>query len=202
MTSTDTEIQELYNKIKNYKSIIVKKKECIKNICICDEINNIRRKDPIPLTEELDSFLKIILSIKLNLKSNPYKYDTPFSKFRDYEDDPIWGDLDYQIVFINDGIRLFMTRDMVSKISILNSILLDKNGSDKPIRLKHIDARLGKLFNGPYLYITKLPLESLIFNKPPNGYSVRAMRINNEPNLTSYFKYENVAEAIYNDMWY
>ena len=201
MSSKDPEIQELYDHIRNYKPIIVKQCEC--DTCsdhgINHTIDNIRKEESVPTTRELDIFLKTILSIKSEFKSNPYKYDTPISKFRIHEDN-FWGDLDYHIVFINDGIRISMTKDMVSKLAILNSILLEENGCDKPLRLRHLVSSLCKIVKGPRLYITRIPLESLIFNKPTENYNVKK-RVDNKK-LTTYFRYSNVAEAIYNDIWY
>ena len=56
------------------------------------------------------------------------------------------------------------------------------------------------------LYITKLPLGSLIFDKPPENWNVRQTRdcaaTANSLRLKSYFKYNTVEEALINIEWY
>ena len=43
---------------------------------------------------------------------------------------------------------------MIKKIPILNTILLENKGSDKPLTIKFKDYKINKILDGPILYIT------------------------------------------------
>ena len=98
-----------------------------------------------------------------------------------------------------------MTRDMIKKIPILKSILLNENGNDKPLRLNYIDMKLNKEFKGPIMFITKLEPHSLVFSKPPNDYQMNIDRKNNNREINfkeKWFKYDNLAECLMHRNWY
>ena len=67
------------------------------------------------------------------------------------------------------------------------------------------NALMKKNEKGPILYITKLPLDSLIFDEPSEDWNVRRLAdysAAENPSLTRYFKYNNVEEALVNMEWY
>ena len=108
------------------------------------------------------------------------------------------------IIFIDRGISIIMTNDMIHKIPILRSIIIDGNGSDKPLRLKGSYDQ--QIIGGPLLYITKLPLDSLLFDIPGKDYDVKRYNSANygipDATLEKYFMYDNVEEALVNYKWY
>ena len=77
--------------------------------------------------------------------------------------------------------------------------LLKKNGFDKPLRLTHIDEKNFQTYEGPYLFITKLPLHGLIFNQPDSDFNVE-LHNRDRRNLSEigYFKFKNLEEAVLN----
>ena len=107
-------------------------------------------------------------------------------------------------MFIDRGITIVMTNDMIDKIPILRSIIIDGNGSDKPLRLKGSYDQ--QIIGGPLLYITKLPLDSLLFDIPGKDYDVKRYNSANygipDATLEKYFMYDNVEEALVNYKWY
>ena len=182
MTSKDKEIQYLYDKIKSF--------------------------DPFIDWSTLNQRLITLLSIENKFKSDSLCWGSPLKKIQ--PNDLTFGTFNYQIVFFEYGIRISMTRDMIKKIGILNSIILEGNGSDKPLRLKYLDNDENELdgrktHDGPYLYLTKLPMNSLLFNEPPASYNVMSIRGSLEPTSLremGYFKYKNLEETIVNERWY
>jgi hypothetical protein len=204
MASKDPEIQSIYDELENHNIIPINDCECSNEFCInCEKFLETKRNEQgVPFTKEMEAIVCKLLSIKKNFQTNPLKFDEPVSKFRGTNpEEHFWGDLDYQIIFINEGVRISMTKSFIEKIAILNSILLQGNGADKPIRLKHLCPYSGKIYKGPRLYITKLPLESLLFEKIPEDFDVFIYH-GQQGQLTTYFKYKNLAEAIYNSLWY
>ena len=205
MTSNDPEIQKIYDQIKYYKSPQWGKCVCDKKCKHClesykeldDKFNNIP-----PTYKELEDLITKLIGINYNFKSRSMKWDTPFNKSHDKL---LWADTLYHIVFIDYGIRIEMNRDILSKIAILDRILLQEDtGSDKPLRLNYLSINHSKVFEGPYLYITKLPLHSLIFNKPPADYNINIERAAEAGDMkeTGYFKHNNLAECLIHDIWY
>ena len=75
---------------------------------------------------------------------------------------------------------------------------MKQNGSDKPLRLSYIDDHNLQKFEGPYLYITKLPLHSLLFNPPSSDYNVEIRDFNLNLNESGYYRYKNIEEGIQN----
>ena len=206
MTSHYTDIQDIYDKIKGFNSTVDVEQE---------EVDL-----DLPLYYDLARYMQKLLGVEKTWFSNSINYKKPFEKNYIYVDDGVqkrtnsiydilWGSKAYFIVFIDYGILISMTRDMIKKIQILRSILLNENGIDKPLRLKYYDninrALKKQVEEGPILYITKLPLSSLIFDTPSENWNVRHVEHysaaeNNR--LKTYFKYNNVEEALINIDWY
>jgi hypothetical protein len=200
MTSRNGNIQLLYNKIKELKPC-----DCNNETCEnCSSlINSLQQQYKLFRKNEMDNFIKIILGIHEGntFVCNYLKFDGPFSKITDTSE-IIWSSVDYHIVFIDCGIRLIMNEKMISRIGILDSILNKDNGYDKPLRLNYLCKDTYPM-EGPLLYITKLPLDSLIFNIPPESYNNRLFCGGYDGSVPpSYYKYNNVAEAILNKIYY
>lgn len=208
MTSKYTEIQDIYNKIKCFYSTI--KDDDEKEIDL-----------DLPLHYDLTYYMQTILGVEKTWFSNSINYNKPFEKnylmFGDEGGksstceirDLMWGSNLYFIAFIDYGILISMSRNMIKKIPILKSILLNENGGDKPMQLYYYHDRYNALKKknekGPNLYITKLPLDSLIFDIPPDDWNVTRVTdysTAENPRLTRYFKYNNVEEALVNMEWY
>lgn len=205
MTSKDTEIQEIYDEIKKFKSPHWNLCECEKSCSSCVEIiksnmENNKYKD-IPSADELDGLLRRLTSFEYYFISRPFKWEEPFIPVKKIR----YSDAHYHIIFIEYGIHIVMTIDMIKKISILNSILLQKNGSDKPLRLTFYDLSLNKVFKGPYLYITRMEPHSLMFNKPPESYVMNIDRKHGGEDINfkeKWFKFDNLAECLLYRNWY
>ena len=166
-------------------------------------LDDVQKESEVPLIDTLDVYISNLIGIHSCFRSCSYKFKNPFKTMM--PSDP-WGYYDYHIVFVKRGILISMSEDMIKKIPILKSILLDNNGYDKGMRLNYICPCSGEDIEGPMLYITKLPLGSLIFDKPSSDYDVRRpdpiqAREDVEP-LSLYFIYDNVEEAIVNFQWY
>ena len=207
MTSKYTEIQDIYNKIKCFYSTI--KDDDEKEIDL-----------DLSLHYHLTHYMQTLLGVEKTWFSNSINYNKPFEKnYIMFEDeryrrscqicDLIWGNNTYFIVFIDYGILISMTINMIKKIPILRSILLNENGSDKPMQLYYYNDKSNALIKknekGPILYITKLPLDSLVFDEPSEDWNVRRLAdysAAENPRLASYFKYNNVEEALVNMEWY
>ena len=179
MTSKYQDIQYLYNKIKNYK------------------VNEL-----LPTQIQLDKYIEQLLGSQYMFMSESICYKKPFSISKK---GLVMGYTHNVIIFVNKGITIVMTNDIIEKIPILRSIIIDGNGADKPLRLKGLYEQ--QEIDGPLLYLTKLPLDSLYFDKPNEGYDVKRYdttgygKPNNSP-LEKYFMFDNVEEALINYKWY
>ena len=157
----------------------------------------------IPNQQELNQFIKQLCGIRHEFFSRSYKWDSPFQTILDAKKD-YWCDNEYHIVFLGTGILIRMNEFILKRIGILNSILLKQNGSDTAIRLKYYDDKIGQTFQGPHLYITSLPPESLLFDSPTQESQVEITRGVDNKHLQDigFFKHKNVGEALYNYLWY
>tara|TARA_Y100000817_G_scaffold277688_1_gene239980 strand:- start:2286 stop:2906 length:621 start_codon:yes stop_codon:yes gene_type:complete len=206
MTSRNGNIQLLYNKIKELEPWDWSKCDCSNDTCenCSSMINSLQQQYKLFRKHEIDKFIKIILGIHEGntFVCNYLKFDSPFSKITDTSE-IVWSSVDYHIVFIDCGIRLIMNEKMISRIGILDSILNKEHGYDKPLRLNYLCCSIPSIMEGPLLYITKLPLDSLIFTTPPADYNNRLFRGGYDGSVPpSYYKYNNVAEAIFNKIYY
>ena len=209
MTSKDSEIQQIYDNIKNYKSpprnlYVCGSEECNKCKRCSEVIKMPYENSNLPTVNELENLIKKLTGIERNFSSNPMKWDKPFNA-TPTKSNISYSDYKYHILFIDYGIRLIMTPDMLKKIAILNRIVIEDTGIDKPLRLNYLDTSVNKVFKGPYLYITKLEPHSLIFNKPPTEYPININRSHDGVRVNfqeQYFKYNNLAEILLDNNWY
>jgi len=203
MTSKDPEIQHIYDQIKEFKTTQPYKCICVKKCDYCLD-HTTAMESNLPTAYELEMLVKRLTGIEYGFNSRPMKWDEPFipttaSKQLNYSD---WV---YHILFIDYSFMIFMTRDMIKKIPILKSILLEENGCDKPIRLNYIDEKLNKEFKGPQMYITKLEPHSLVFSKPPDDYQMDINRTDSGVAINfkeKWFKYDNLGECLMHRNWY
>ena len=179
MTSKYEDIQNLYDKIKDYR--------------VDDDL--------LPSQVQLDKYIERLVGTQEMFMSESLSYKHPFCKAKK---GIFFGYNQTIIIFINKGIGILMTEDMIGKIPILRSIIIDGNGSDKPLRLKGTYDQ--QIIDGPLLYISKLPLDSLYFDTPGKDYNVKRYNTNNygipEKPLEKYFMFDNVEEALINYKWY
>jgi len=175
MTSKCAEIQELYNKIENYR---------------VDSL--------LPTQQELNKYIKNLLGASAMYINQPLHYREPF---RILKKGMVLGYFHNIIMFVDRGIGIVMNNDMVKKIPILRSIILECNGSDNPLRLKGYYEK--EEIKGSLLYLTKLPLDSLYFDTPKGEYDVKRYDTSSamEP-LEKYFMFDNIEEALIHHRWY
>jgi hypothetical protein len=203
MTSKDPEIQHIYDIIKEFKTTQPYKCICVKKCDYCLDHTKAMESN-LPTAYELEKLVKRLTGVEYGFNSRPMKWDEPFipttaSKQLNYSD---WV---YHILFIDYSFMIFMTRDMIKKIPILKSILLEENGCDKPIRLNYIDEKLNKEFKGPQMYITKLEPHSLVFGKPPDDYQMDINRTDSGVAINfkeKWFKYDNLGECLMHRNWF
>ena len=196
MTSKDKQIQLMYDEIENAQQHLPQMEQQV-----TDGGNFVIRKKDTNLSTIL-WYIKKRLSINDIYMSRSLHYKDPFKRIlpREY-DNYCWGGHGtlYSIAFIECSIIINMSIDMIKKIPILNTILLENNGSDKPLTIKFKDYKSNLIFDGPILYITKLPLGSLIFKIPPTLISSHHMITEN---FATYFRYNSVEEAIMNRCYF
>tara|TARA_B100001142_G_scaffold206564_1_gene204775 strand:+ start:126 stop:734 length:609 start_codon:yes stop_codon:yes gene_type:complete len=201
MTSNDKQIQGMYDEIKNVQKILIKTVVVEKNITSTGK--TVKRKKDTNLSSIL-YYIKKRLSINDIYLSRSLHYKDPFKKLlpREY-DSYSWGGHGtlYSIAFIECNIIINMSIDMIKKIPILNAILLENKGSDKPFTIKFNDYKSNLILDGPILYITKLPLGSLIFKIPPTN-RIAENHMGSNGNFTTYFRYKNLEEAIINRCYF
>tara|TARA_B100001093_G_scaffold416601_1_gene407321 strand:- start:3967 stop:4509 length:543 start_codon:yes stop_codon:yes gene_type:complete len=179
MTSKYEYIQNMYNKIKNYR---------------VDE-------DLLPTQLQLDKYIERLMGSQAMFMGDDVCYKRPFyTSPKGF----IIGYVHTIIMFIDGGITIVMTNNMIERIPILRSIIIDGNGSDKPLRLKSSYDQ--QIIDGPLFYITKLPLNSLLFDTPGKDYDVKRYNSANygipDATLEKYFMFDNVEEALINYKWY
>ena len=180
MTSKYEKIQNLYDKIKDYR--------------VDDDL--------LPSQLQLDKYIERLMGTQNMFRGDNVCYKRPFytcpKPF-------VIGYVHTIIMFIDRGITIVMTDDIIEKIPILRSIIIDGNGSDKPLRLKGSYDQ--QIIDGPLLYISRLPLDSLCFDTPGEEYDVKRYSSTNnygiaDKPLEKYFMYDNVEEALINYKWY
>ena len=204
MTSKDPEIQDIYDQIKEYKT--TQPYKCTCSLQRCDHCNDRSKtiKSNLPTAYELEMLIKRLTGVTYGFESRPMKWDEPFVPGNNTKQIN-YSDSIYHIIFIDYGFVIFMTRDMIKKIPILKSILLDENGNDKPLRLNYMDVKLNKEFKGPIMYITKLEPHSLVFGNPPDDYQMNIDRRNGNQVINfkeKWFKHDNLAECLLYRNWY
>ena len=91
MTSSNNEIQKMYDQIKEYIFT-----------------NPFAKKNRLPVEEELKSFVYKITGIEGDFTHKPFSWNNPFK----YSKDPIWTDNIYHIIFIEYGIRISNGKDI------------------------------------------------------------------------------------------
>ena len=180
MASKHEDIQNLYDKIKDYR---------------VDE-------DLLPSQPQLDKYIERLIGTQYIYATESVSYKRPFHTS---QKNIVMGYLHTIIIFIDRGISIVMTNDMIRKIPILRSIIIDGNGSDKPLRLKGSYEQ--QIIDGPLLYISRLPLDSLYFDTPGEEYNVKRYSSTNnygiaDKPLEKYFMFDNVEEALINYKWY
>jgi hypothetical protein len=176
MTSKYEDIQQIYNKIRDYRLL----------------------NGELPTQLELNTYIDHLIGTNSFYFSRSLCHRKPFSRKQKI---PIQGYFNNLIVFVERNVTIAMSNDMLGKIPILRSIILEKNGSDKPLRLR--GNYEGNEIEGALLYLTKLPMDGLYFDKPPGGYDIKKVDRPDEPRLLeTYFVYSNVEEALVNDEWY
>lgn len=180
MTSKHEDIQNLYDKIKDYR--------------VDDDL--------LPSQLQLDKYIERLMGTQYMFVSESVCYKRPFHTS---QKNVVMGYLHTIIIFIDRGISIMMTNDMIQRIPILRSIIIDGNGSDKPLRLKGSFDQ--QIIDGPLLYITKLPLDSLYFDTPGEDYDVKRYSSTNnygipDKPLEKYYMFDNVEEALVNYKWY
>ena len=180
MASKHEDIQNLYDKIKDYR---------------VDE-------DLLPSQPQLDKYIERLIGTQYIYATESVSYKRPFHTS---QKNIVMGYLHTIIIFIDRGISIVMTNDMIRKIPILRSIIIDGNGSDKPLRLKGSYEQ--QIIDGPLLYISRLPLDSLYFDTPGKEYDVKRYSSTNnygtaDKPLEKYFMFDNVEEALINYKWY
>ena len=180
MASKHEDIQNLYDKIKDYR---------------VDE-------DLLPSQPQLDKYIERLMGTQYIYTTESVSYKRPFHTS---QKNIVMGYLHTIIIFIDRGISIVMTNDMIRKIPILRSIIIDGNGSDKPLRLKGSYEQ--QIIDGPLLYISRLPLDSLYFDTPGEEYDVKRYSSTNnygtaDKPLEKYFMFDNVEEALINYKWY
>jgi|UniRef100_A0A6C0ITV9 hypothetical protein len=214
MTSQDTQIQYLYDNINTFQE----------NDVDIEKLTEAEIKNTFHYLENQANFIQNILGIEYVFKTNANNYKDPLKCVKlDQIINLTWGEPTYFIAFIDDNILISMCETFIKRIPILKNILLEEKGSDKPLRL-HYKAIFSKdntlSSKGPKLYISKLPLASLIFSMPFRKqvlpiteeakaipeWDVRSIRGNVNPGddslLNEYYMYSNLAEAIINKQWY
>ena len=180
MTSKYEEIQNLYDQIKDYR---------------VDE-------DLLPTQHQLDKYIERLMGTQNMFLGDGICYKRPFyTSSKGF----VIGYVHTIIMFIDRGITIVMTDDIIEKIPILRSIIIEGNGSDKPLRLKGSYDQ--QIIDGPLLYISRLPLDSLYFDIPGEEYDVKKYSSTNnygiaDKPLEKYFMYDNVEEALINYKWY
>jgi len=210
MTSNNQQIQYLYDKIKEYQG---------KNISM-DNLTDKEIKNTFYFLENQSNFIQNILGIEYVFKTNANNYKDPLKCIdKNIIINMSWGEPSYFIAFIDDNILISMCETFIKRIPILKNVLLEEKGNDKPLRLyyKTIFSKDDTLLsNGPKLYISKLPLASLIFDKPPQeedadgrtSWDIYMNRLETDWKgfggdiLEKYYMYSNLAEAIVNKQWY
>jgi len=202
MTSKDEKIQQMYDEIKIAQNMLLKEEEAKKNIFQIN--NNINDASNNNLSIIL-YYIKRRLSINDIYMTRSLHYKDPFKKLlpRDYSNYS-WGGHGtlYSIAFIECNIIINMSVDMIKKIPILNTILLENKGLDNPMTIKFKDYKLDMILDGPILYITTLPLGSLLFKIPPTEWVTENHMSNISSHFETYFKYNNVEEAIMNRCYF
>ena len=175
MTSKCAEIQELYNKIENY-----------------------RVDGLLPTQQELNKYIENLLGASAMYINQPLHYRNPFGILKR---EAVLGYFHNIIMFVDRGVGIVMNNDILAKIPILRSIIIDGNGADKPLRLKGYYEK--EEIKGSLLYLTKLPLDGLYFDTPKEDYNVKRYDASSpvEP-IKKYCMFDNVEEALIHNRWY
>tara|TARA_B100001029_G_C15000483_1_gene417749 strand:+ start:405 stop:1019 length:615 start_codon:yes stop_codon:yes gene_type:complete len=203
MSSSNEQIQKMYDEIENVQQILLKEEQQEQEM-ISSTGKVVKRKKDTNLSVIL-YYIKKRLSINNIYMSRPLHYKDPFKKLlpREYES-YCWGGHGtlYSIAFIECNIIINMPIDMIKKIPILNAILLENKGSDKPLTINFKDYKANMILDGPILYISKLPLGSLMFKIPPREWVVTNHMSGLNSTFDKYFRYNSVEEAIMNRCYF
>lgn len=132
--------------------------------------NNLDKKKKLITKNNLNKSLEEILGIQHNFEGFLYRkdiikriYENPKKNFEKSE--KMYKSNLYHIVFIKEGIRLVVSENFIKNITILRTILLDGNGSDKAIKIPIYNNAMKNFKNEIFLYICDLEIEMIIFDK-------------------------------------
>ena len=150
--------------------LINKKYEIINDLINEYKKNNLEKKKKLISKTRLDKSIEEILGIQHNFEGFLYCKDilkrihnNPKKNFEKSE--KMYKSNLYHIVFINDGIRLVVSENFIKNITILRTILLEGNGSDKGIKIPIYNKTIKNFKNEIFLYICDLDLEMIIFDE-------------------------------------
>ena len=151
MSSSDESIQKKYDIINKYIKTLIGDNE----------------KVHLLSKPNLSYYIEETLGITHNYEAFLYRKDF-LSRLSDrsdkdviYKNNSLYKDGLYHIVFINDGIRISMSKNFLNKIPIFKSIIIDEKGSDKGLNIPIYNDLVSTFQNKFYLYITNLELESI-----------------------------------------
>lgn len=169
-----------------------------------DEISKIQKELYNYYNYDWD-FYEVIFKRKFGIHqtfiSNSLNYRDPLKliKRNDNNFDCIYSEKKYHIIFIDYGIRIVMTLDFLKKIHPLNKILVNKLGKDH-VKLLNFEFKSNFIkFKGPLLYITKLPIESLLIDSKPN---IPKITCKTDEILNNWYEKDNIYNIIVNELWY
>ena len=182
MTSNDSKIQKLYQKLKSFNEYIKNNKKKIKRD-ISQHKNKDNLKNSIDTSfpeysyktanevylQELLGFTSSFLfksGIKDPLKTiyNTNKIDSL---------DSIWTNNCYHIIFINENIRIRINKSQINSqyFSVFKNMLDDekeKLGIEKGLNINFYSDITGELMDGPYVYITSLDTNMIMLDIDKN----------------------------------
>ena len=171
---------------------------------IYDNLSSISNQDNKLNIENIEEILINNCGINQTFLYKSFNFRRPLHKLSQIDSDDfltLYSQERYNIIFINYGIRICMTKDFIEKINPLNSIILKQFGNDYKnlIQLQYYSTTLNKNMKGSFVYISQLPIESLIIEDIPKSIKIK----NRDDNiLDTWFQDDNVATMITKELWY
>ena len=182
MTSNDSKIQKLYQKLKSFNEYIKNNKKKI-NRDISQHKNKDNLKNSIDTSfpeysyktanevylQELLGFTSSFL-FKSGLR-DPLK--TIYNTNKIDSLDSIWTNNCYHIIFINENIRIKINKSQINSqyFSVFKNMLDDekeKLGIEKGLNINFYSDITGELMDGPYVYITSLDTNMILLDIDKN----------------------------------
>jgi hypothetical protein len=182
MTSKDSKIQELYQKLESFNEYVKNnKKKILRDVSQNKDRNDLKNVNVVSIDKySYKTANEVYLQELLGYTSSFLFRSGPKDPLKTIYDtkkidslDSIWTNNSYHIIFINENIRIKINKSQVDNqfFGVFKNMLDDekkKLGIEKGLNINFYSDTTDELMDGPYVYITSLDTKMIILDIDKN----------------------------------